>query len=316
MKSYAYCLALFGILCIILASAAVTSGEIEDYPTTFKIEVRDDGSAIWIVEYRSSLDTAEEENFFRQYISQFENLKDDYLENFSNEMTSLVQRASIVTGRSMEAKNFDISVGILETATGKFGIIKYQFEWVNFAKLEEGRIIIGDVFEAGLYLYKDDALVILYPSGYTVDTALPTPDDTRGPELIWYGQRDFGSGEPRVVLGKPTAFPLLWVIAGIVVLAVAIGVAFWFRKMRVPHKVEEERPLVEELVTKTDVERVVDLLKEARGKLYQSDIMKKTGFSKPKTSVLLKSMEEAGTIERTRMGRKNLVVLKTHDTSV
>lgn len=298
---------------LVLATAA--SGKIEDYPTTFKIEVRDDGSAIWIVEYRSSLDTAEEENFFQQYISQFENLKDDYLENFSNEMTSLVQRASIVTGRSMEAKNFDISVGILETATGKFGIIKYQFEWVNFAKLEEGRIIIGDVFEAGLFLYKDDALVIRYPNGYTVDTALPTPDDTRGPELIWYGQRDFGSGEPRVVLGKPTAFPLLWVVAGIVALAIVIGVAFWSKKMRAPHKVEGEKPPVEELVTKTDVERVVDLLKGARGKLYQSDIMKKTGFSKPKTSVLLKSMEEAGTIERIRMGRKNLVKLKTQGAS-
>ncbi|HID61026.1 MAG TPA: DUF4897 domain-containing protein [Hadesarchaea archaeon] len=297
-------------MCVMLASAAVTSGAIEDYPTTYKIEVREDRSAVWIVEHRSRLDTAEEENIFQQYISEFETLRDNYLENFSNEMTSLVQRASVITGRSMQAKNFDVSVSILTTATGKFRVIKYQFEWTNFAKLEGANIIIGDVFEAGLFLYKDDALVVQYPSGYAVESASPSPDETRELQLIWYGQRDFGAGEPRIVLGKPSAVPLV-LVAAAAALAIAIGVALWFKKTRKAPPKAEHKISPGKLIPKTDVEKTVDLLNEAGGKMYQSDLVGRTGFSKAKISLLLSSMEKEGTIKRIQTGRKNLIVLKS-----
>lgn len=310
MKRHAPCFALFVLLCTMLASAAVTSGAIEDYPTTYKIEVHEDRSAVWTVEYRSSLDTAEEENIFQQYISEFENLKDNYIENFSTKMTSLVQSASVVTGRSMQAKNFDVSVSTLTTATGKFGVIKYQFEWTNFAKLEGANIIIGDVFEAGLFLFKDDALVVECPGGYAVESASPSPDETRELQLIWYGQRDFGAGEPRIVLGKPSAVSLM-LVAAVAALAIAIGVALWFKKTRkAPPKAEHKAP-PEELIPKTDVEKTVDLLNEAGGKMYQSDLVRRTGFSKAKMSLLLDSMEKEGTIKRIQTGRKNLVALKS-----
>ena len=292
-----------------LASAAVTSGAIEDYPTTYKIEAREDRSAVWTVEYRSSLDTTEKENLFQQYISEFETMKDNYLENFSNKMTSLVQRASVVTGRSMQAKNFDVLVYTLTTATGKFGIIKYQFEWTNFAKLEGGNTIIGDVFEAGLYLYKDDALVVEYPSGYAVESASPSPNETRELQLIWYGQRDFGAGEPRIVLGKPLVSSLMLVAIMVAALALTIGAALWFKKTRkAPPRAEHKAP-PEALILKSDAERTVDLLKEAGGKMYQSDLVRRTGFSKAKISLLLDSMEKEGTIKRIQTGRKNLIVL-------
>ncbi|EHR79339.2 hypothetical protein OCC_07566 [Thermococcus litoralis DSM 5473] len=59
---------------------------------------------------------------------------------------------------------------------------------------------------------------------------------------------------------------------------------------------------------RSDEEKVLELLKE--GPLYQSDLVKRLGFSKAKVSLLLRDMEEKGLIERVKEGRTYLVRLK------
>jgi len=58
-----------------------------------------------------------------------------------------------------------------------------------------------------------------------------------------------------------------------------------------------------------DEDNVVTLLKAAGGRLYQSTITKKCGFSKSKTSELLTSMENKGIVRRQKKGREKLVTL-------
>lgn len=79
-------------------------------------------------------------------------------------------------------------------------------------------------------------------------------------------------------------------------------------KRRAKPKEEIPKP-PDEFPLMSDEELVVTLLKEY-GTLYQSEIVRRTGFSKSKVSGLLSSMEDAEEIERMRMGRKNLVKLK------
>jgi len=59
-----------------------------------------------------------------------------------------------------------------------------------------------------------------------------------------------------------------------------------------------------------DEARVVAIINEGSGSVYQSDIMKKTGFSKVKVSRLLDKLEQKGLLERKRRGMTNLVVAK------
>ena len=59
-----------------------------------------------------------------------------------------------------------------------------------------------------------------------------------------------------------------------------------------------------------DEARVVSAVNSAGGSVFQSDIMKTTGFSKVKVSRLLDKLEQKGLLERKRRGMTNLVVAK------
>jgi len=59
---------------------------------------------------------------------------------------------------------------------------------------------IGDVLEGGFYLYENDTLIITYPREFHLEVTLPTADSNSTNEVVWYGRRDFGWGEPKLVL--------------------------------------------------------------------------------------------------------------------
>jgi len=59
-----------------------------------------------------------------------------------------------------------------------------------------------------------------------------------------------------------------------------------------------------------DESAIAAIVNGAGGSVFQSDIMKKTGFSKVKVSRLLDRLEHKGLLERKRRGMTNLVVAK------
>ena len=60
----------------------------------------------------------------------------------------------------------------------------------------------------------------------------------------------------------------------------------------------------------SDEKRIISLLQERQGSVFQSEVIKLTGFSKVKVSRILDKMEHNGLIERKRRGMANLVVLR------
>jgi len=311
-------IAFFVLLLVIVGSPIETvlcQDQLEE-STTFEIDVRIDGSATWTIERRFLLKTEEDETMFQQYISEFEAQKEASIETFSNKTRELVNRASVITGRSMRAENFEIVISLLETAAGPYGVIKYQYDWMGFAKVEDQRLKIGDIFEGGFYLYRDDTLVIRNPSGYVIVAVSPTPDDTRESDrtLTWYGRRNFGAGEPTVILEKriPTIMDTLKEHAALIVaLIVVAGIgsaSLWLFKFR---KKDEAKGFPQQVALgiEDDEDKVVRLLKGAGGQLYQSTITRQFGFSKSKTSELLTVMEKRGIVKRQKKGREKLVTL-------
>ncbi len=215
----------------------------------------------------------------------------------------------------MTAKDFQIDAEILQTPTGSVGIINYYCIWIGFGLLEDTQIRIGDVFDVGFFLFESDELTIRYPQQYEILEVWPVPDVNMDYErtLTWYGPKSFGVEEPRVFLGKSGGFIDVLQAYGVPVGLVAIGAGFGailFYRFNKKKKKKIERkvsPIISEL--ESDEDKVVKLLKTMGGWSRQSTIEKKCGFSRSKTSQLLKNMENAGIVRREKRGREKLVIL-------
>lgn len=247
-------LAILFMIWISIANAAP-----DNYKVIYKIDVKENGSAIWNVEYRTLLSTQDELYSFENYTSQ---LNSKYLVEFKELMERSAQEASNGTSRKMDATDFKGEANIQSTPTGKYGVVHYFFTWNNFAKIDQ-KINIGDVFVGGLYLSNDNTLIIQYPPGYTLEQVIPQPDKS-GDELVWYGLRSFGKGEPWIILNKPL-FPWITVVMGIIiVLSMAAGMFLIKRKKEGEGNIPQDIPETNIEILETEMmdleDRILKLL--------------------------------------------------------
>jgi uncharacterized membrane protein len=292
------------LICIpVIAGAAPVA---PDSSITYTITLKEDGTANWHVEYRTLLAADEDVGAFDSYAK---NVSFTYLPQFQDLMQRSAAQAAAATSRPMEISDFAGDTVIQTTPTGRYGVVYYSFSWKNFAKTGTD-LAIGDAFAGGMYLAKDNTLVIRYPSGYTVSAAEPAPDQVRD-GLIWYGQRSFGAGEPRLVFEKP-GFPwlpvLLGSLLGVIILA---GLYVVLSKRRSPEPVEADDPPV--ILSETELfsleERIIQLLKISGGEQYQSEIVKNLGLPKSTVSASLNDLHKRGLIQKVKKGRENLIRL-------
>jgi len=277
-----------------------------DASITYTIALSEEGTANWHVEYRTLLASEEDLEAFDSYTK---NVSSNYLPQFQDLMQRSAAQAAAATSRPMEITDFAGDAVIQTTPTGRYGVVYFSFNWKNFAKTVPD-LAIGDAFAGGLYLAKDNTLVIRYPSGYSVRSAEPAPDQVRD-GLIWYGQRSFGAGEPRMVFEK-TGFPWLpLLLGGLLCVLILGGLYVVLSKRRVPEPVEAEDPPVTlsemELLSLED--RIIQLLKTSGGEQYQSEIVKTLGLPKSTVSATLNDLHQRGVIQKVKKGRENLIRL-------
>jgi hypothetical protein len=284
--------------------------------TSTRIEVFADGSATWVIEQRTVLLTDDDEAAFYLY------LNITSVDQISSHFRSIVDQASLVTGRSMRIANLEVNANISTKGLNKEGVIQYQFDWIGFAaQTGDGEIKIGDALSGEMDLSRDDVLTIVYPSGYSVVSVYPLPDNTQASEraLTWFGPRNFGSGEPHALLENSNSswtdaitsnIPLLAVIAAAFStgsLGYFLGIKRAGAKSTQPNAGSLQSH--SSLGVEDDEEKVVRLLTAAGGRMYQSTITEQGGFSKSKTSELMSAMELKGVVSRKKMGRGKLVTL-------
>jgi len=291
------------LLCIPVITGAATG---PDYTITYTITIHEDGTALWHVEYRTLLATTEDLDAFENYSRDLEPV---YLPQFKDLMQNSAAQAQAATSRHMEVSDFSGGAVFQISPTGKYGVVFYSFRWTEFAK-PGNDLVTGDAFAGGIYLAKDNTLIIRYPYGYTVKTAEPAPDQVRD-GLIWYGLRSFGAGEPRLVLERP-AFPVLPVMVGcgIIILAMAGFMVFRRKKLLMePAEPDLEDTPLSETDMATLEERIVQLMKAGGGELFQSEIVKKLGIPKSTVSSALNELHLRGVIQKVKKGRENLIRL-------
>jgi uncharacterized membrane protein len=285
--------------------------------TSTQVEVSADGSATWVVQMKTVLLTQDDEAAFYEY------LNITSVEQISSHFHSIADQASLITGRSMRIENLEVNANISTAGLSTEGIIQYQFDWIGFAgQSGDGGIKIGDALSGAMDLSREDELTIIYPSGYSVVSIYPLPDNTEASEraLTWFGPRNFGGGEPHLLLEKENSswtdaimsnIPLLVVIAT----AFSTGLLGYFLGAKRARTNKSTKPNGSSLQSHSslgaedDEQKVVKLLTAAGGRMYQSAIGEQGGFSKSKASELMSAMESKGIVSRRKIGRGKLVTL-------
>jgi MarR family len=295
---------LTGLVLLLMAPAA---GQPESREmTTYSLQIQEDGSALWTVEYRALLAGADEQTAFGNYTRELASV---YLPEFQILMEQSASQAGVATGRPMQARDFTSNSAIQSVPTGTYGVVRYTFTWDGFAKKGEG-LEVGDAFVGGLYLTRDHTLIIRPPPGYMVQMTDPAPDRSQD-GLVWYGMRSFGPGEPEVVLEKEglpmTMIGAVFAIGVIMALAILF---LWRRKREVPPPpgpaIVDEPPLPE-VEARNLEDRILLLLEAGGGEMYQSDITQRLGMPKSTVSAALASLHERKVIVKVKKGRENLI---------
>lgn len=292
------------IFCLI--SISIVSAAPDNYKVTYTINIKENGSAIWNVEYRTLLSTKEDFDSFENYSAQ---IKSKYLVEFRELMQRSAQEAAVATARTMVARDFNGETIIQSTPTGKYGVVHYTFTWTNFAKTGQN-INVGDVFVGGLYLSNDNTLIIQYPQDYTVEQVMPQPDQIRD-GMIWYGLRSFSAGEPQIILAKPSFTSTIVVILVIIGLFISGGVFFVKRKKEAEEKtspeIHETNIQIPEIEMLDVEDRIMKILKESGGTLYQSEIGRQLNLPKSTVSSALNELHGKNIIQKIKKGRENLI---------
>jgi hypothetical protein len=269
----------------------------------YALEISDNGSAAWMI---------------RQTVTVNDTYDD--LSQFQGRVELLVDAARNETSRNMFAEAISIS----SIMSGSYISVEYVFRWDNFSKIEDGNILIGDVFEVhDLFprLYGEGAVQITYPPEYRINRILPSPsrhdDSTR--QLEWLGTAEFDNGNVDIAFKKETGTPgllealdqnIVLIVGAATILAGSAASILVFRRRKTKKINPFETPLPPTSSgLESDEEKVVKMLKSVGGSAYQSAMTDHFRFSRSKTSQLLSAMEKNGIIKKHRKGRDNIVTL-------
>jgi len=299
---------------------------------TYIIKLLRDGSAVWIIESSIFISSEEDLQAFMSYVENLDKYKEEMLENFTQRIQKIVSDVSRYINRPMRAEDFNVSLQVVDTLTGKLGKLIYMFRWVNFSQVENEKLVVGDVFIGGFYLYEGDSLTMIIPGDYVIVEVYPPPDKKDYREVTWFGKKLFpdktphiktslktvieetltreteiSKASPTTVTSEPTALSgelgvfwqsMLTYSSIILILLIVVIAVIRYRKRR------------EKKFSVKDADQVIEVLRELGGSAFQKQIVEKTGFSKAKVSEILSALEKSGVIEKVKVGRSQLIVMK------
>lgn len=311
-------------------ASAFAQQDIDPDDILMSVAVEDDGDAVWTIEYRTRLDTDEDEAAFEDLRNDIRDDPEPYVERFSERMEATAAAAADATGREMTIEEMTVSAEKRELPR-EYGVVTYSFRWSNFAASENDRLYVGDAID-GLFLDEETALLLSWSDSYDLLGASPTPSETRESAVIYQGPTTFSSGEPRVELGPPEDAPPAdgdqtdpavaqnaMIVIVLVVLAGGLlaGAVAYRRRQAARTETEggnerEAEPIDSELLS--NEEQVLRLIEEEGGRIKQQEIAERLGWTDAKTSQVTKKLREEGELDGFRLGRENVLSLPEEDT--
>lgn len=316
------------LLLVWSGAPALAQTQPETDNTVTRIEIADDESARWTVAIRTRLDTEESVTEFEAFQARLRSNRSAFLDPFRERISRVVANGQAATEREMVANEFGLETRIQEVPR-RWGIVSYSFTWVNFAKVDGEALVVGDVFQGGFYLARNDSLVIDSPATYQIDSVEPTPVTSERGSVVWIGRQDFADGHPRVVMvptvttqsgtdvvSEPESTtdpaqmsPIQWWPWVLGVAAVLGIVAILWHRFRSSTGPSTTDPSGSSETIVTDEERVRRALEHEGGRMKQAAIAEEFGWTASKTSRVISTMVDEGSIEKLRIGRENVIEL-------
>jgi hypothetical protein len=121
-------------------------------------------------------------------------------------------------------------------------------------------------------------------------------------KIIWEGNKTFYGSEKDFSFNATVESGNLLYLAifAIPLVLLLIVVALFIKKIKFKQI---------EIFGESDENIVISLLSNHGGVLSQNEIKRLTGFSKSKTSIVIKSLESRGKVKKRKMGRENIIYL-------
>jgi uncharacterized membrane protein len=295
-----------GLCALLLLIPTIYLGQAQNL-VQYNVQVNGDGSAAWTITQASDLNGAI-----------------DTWQGFQQRVANLIRDANLQTQRDMSLDNDSLQLStIWETQSHT---TEYQFTWLNFSIIQEGKIIFGDVFQvAGFFsqLYGDGVIKVFFPSTYQPQSVSPQPNggDTGPQTLDWLGAQFFADQNPSITLAEsgpspsPTpdqtasdTWPVYALGAGLVVSVTAAFSVFYFRRRKTKPS-QRFQAIADVPVIESEEEKILKAIRASGGSAYQSAITETCRFSKAKTSQLLTTLEKKGVVTRYKKGRDKIVSL-------
>ena len=209
---------------------ALQSGDVETDSVVLQATVDENGDATWTIDYRIRLDDQNTTDAFESLQQDIRTNTSDYRGQFATRMRSTVSAAENATGREMAVENVTVTADT--TFSGQYGVVSYSFHWVGFAATDGNRILLGDSL-AGLFLDADTKLVFGWPAGYELQNVDPEPTTRDDRSVTWEGPVDFGTNQPRLIIGPEGVLPAWAPTAGAAVLGLlALAGGIWYYRRR------------------------------------------------------------------------------------
>lgn len=301
------------------------------------IELQTDGSAVWTVEHRVRLDDPNATQGFERVQRQLEQNRSKRLRPFEKSVRAMATRAQERTGREMVIENVSVEAS-REQIPQEYGVVTFQFRWYGFAETGE-TLQVRNMLP---FLDSSTALIVTWPEETRLAEVSPEPDQRRAQSAVWNGPKEFGQGEPEIVLeSDATEFGpnLTWAVqsndslvvfgaGGLLITTVGAGIAGIVRRLRggtdkteAPEEstdTAESPPSDGETTTAagtppeellSNEERVLKLVDERGGRVKQQAVGNEFGWSATKTSEVVNQLREADEIEVYRLGRENVLAL-------
>lgn len=332
-------LAAFGV-CVLFVCVGAVGGapagapfpqeDIDPDDILMSITVEDDGDAVWAIEYRTRLETDEDEAAFNDLQEDINADPGPYADRFGDRMDTTAGSAENATGREMAIANMSVSAERLDLPR-EYGVLTYSFRWSNFAAIEGDRLLVGDAID-GLFLDAETTLHVSWSRNHELLDASPEPSDTRAETVVYTGPIDFATDDPRIELGPPGASapadtdrtrsvsPLIAGLLAVLLLAGAGGAFAIYRRSDGDSEPPEDPGTAADPAQETDAEsidpallsneeQVLDLIEREGGRIKQKQVAEELGWTDAKTSQVTKKLREENELDGFRLGRENVLSL-------
>ena len=177
--------------------------------TVFEIRLFSNGDARWTVVHSRPLENETDVDEFETFAEQFRTEELDAYQQFQVRAARLTAQGSNVTDREMTATEFQRDAYVDELGQ-RSAVVEMSFRWTNFAPVDNGTVVVGDLFAGGFAITDGQRLRLSTEDGLAFSSVSPEPDSvtveddlTASSSVTWFGERQFADNRPRAELVPP-----------------------------------------------------------------------------------------------------------------